>query len=158
MLEPGTRLLFLRQNFDGLKAEADSAKGQEPEPLRQTEGFQEARSSQPAGVFGPDPIEFLAAFERLSDGPFKRYVWSQNKLFFEVCLKERDWRKIVAASARVEASHELAADSFSVQLDQIKDPNARSTFLRQHESEIHEELRQAKDRARMVRDTQPATL
>jgi hypothetical protein len=113
--------------------------------LDQVRNFQ---SSQPA--FG-DPIALLESFERIPDGPWKQHVWAEHKLVLQVAQQERDWRVTKAEAQRVQDAMRLDGVSFSAQLAEIKDPQARSAFLKEHKAEIEAEVLEVQQNAASVR-------
>ena len=117
---------------------------------------------QAASSFGPDPIEFLEAFEALEDGPWKTHVWETHKLTLQICMKERAWRKTVAESKRIQQTHQLAPGSYGAQLQEITDPAQKSAFLREHKAEIEAEVFAVQREASRLRNNslmgEPATL
>ena len=100
----------------------------------------EATSSLVTGL-DVDPVATLNAFEKLSDGPWKRYVWRKNEEVLKAMLEEREWRKTKAEAQKTEAGTRAPAGSLASQYESLmrQDAVLGRKFFEVHRAEIETE-------------------
>lgn len=116
----------------------------------------------PASPFATDPVQLLEQFEKIESGPWRDHLWSEHKLWLQVAMRERDWRKIKAAEQKIQDTQMADIGLYSSELEKIKDPAQKSAFLREHRDAIEAEVRAVQHEATRLHNNsvmaEPATL
>ena len=102
-----------------------------------------------------DPVAVLNSYEKLAPGPWKDHVFARNREFFEVALREKQWRE-TQAKARADEVALRPKGSLASQYETLAelDPVAGRLFFQKNEEKIKAEA----EARRLDHSAKPQTL